>query len=37
MKTANKQKVEEVKKDIDRKKQLREIAEEDEELLKKLE
>lgn len=37
MKNAAEQKIEEVKKDIDRKKQLKEIAEEDEELLKKLE
>ena len=35
--TATNQKVEEVKKEIDRKKQLEKIAEEDEELLKKLE
>ena len=37
MTTVTEQKVEEVKKDIDRKKQLKEIAEEDKELLKKLE
>jgi hypothetical protein len=37
MKTAAEQKVEQVKKDMNRKKQLREIAEEDKELLKKLE
>jgi hypothetical protein len=37
MTTATEQKVEEVKKDIDRKNQLKEIAEEDKELLKKLE
>ena len=37
MKTAAEQKVEQVKKDMNRKKQLKEIAEEDEELLKKLE
>ena len=35
--TATNQKVEEMKKEIDRKKQLKKIAEEDEELLKKLE
>ena len=37
MTTAIEQKVEEVKKDIDRRKQLKEIAEEDKELLRKLE
>jgi hypothetical protein len=37
MKTAAEQKVEQVKKDMNRKKQLKEIAEEDKELLKKLE